>query len=389
MKFLFIAILSKYVSIEDYGNYLLIATTITISIFVLGLDYYNFSIRNILKEKIDVTSKIYNAFFLYFLVYSLFFLFGIILFDNISFIKKHGVLLIILLCITEHLNQEIYRLQIALKKILTANVIFFLRVFGWTTFFLIGLLFFKINITINDILILWFTSNLLAILINVLAVWKEILRINKIPKIDLNYLKSGLIVSVLFFIGTISLKSIEYINRYVVDIMLGSEKTGIFSFYSNFIMVIPVYINAIVISFELPAIIERAQEKNLMKYFKKFEKSLFVQIIIMSIIILIAIKPILVWQGVELYSNHLYILFFLLLGVGLMNYSLCYHFFLYVKEQDKKILALTINTGAFNLVCTITLTYLLGLLGTSIAFSLTGIYMFYLRYINAKKLNYG
>ena len=389
MKFLFIAILSKYVSIEDYGDYLLIATTITISIFVLGLDYYNFSIRNILKEKIDVTTKIYNAFVLYFLIYSIFILFGNIFFENISFIKKNGVVLIILLCITEHLNQEIYRLQIAFKKILTANVIFFLRVFGWTTYLVIGLLFFKILISINDILTLWFTSNLLAILINVLVIWKEIFRIKKIPKIDLNYLKSGLTVSALFFIGTISLKSIEYINRYIVDIMLGSEKTGIFSFYSNFIMVIPVYINAIVISFELPAIIERAQEKDLMKYFKKFQKSLLIQIIIMSIIILIAIKPILLWQGVELYSNHLYILFFLLVGVGLMNYSLSYHFFLYVKEQDKKILALIINAGAFNLVFTISLTYLLGLLGTSIAFTLTGIYMFYLRYINAKKLNYG
>src|SRR5690606_10623943 len=106
-------------------------------------------------------------------------------------------------------------------------------------------------------------------------------------------------------------------------------------------------------------------------------------------IILIAIKPILLWQGVELYRDHLYILFFLLVGVGLMNYSLSYHFFLYVKEQDRKILKLTVIVGAINLVLTIILTYFLGLLGTSLAFTLTGIFMFYLRFVNAKSINYG
>ncbi len=389
MKFLFIAILSKYISVTDYGNYLLITTTITISIFVLGLDYYNFSIRNVLKEKVNVFPKIYNAFILYFIIYFIFILIGCLFFNNISFIRKNGVMLIILLCITEHLNQEIYRLQIAFKKILTANIVFFLRVFVWTTYLVLGLLFFNIKISVNYILALWLGSNLFAIGLNALIIWKEIFQIKHIPSIDLKYLISGLKVSSLFFIGTISLKSIEYINRYIVDIMLGSEETGIFSFYSNFIMVITVYVNAIVISFELPELIERAHQKDLSKYFKKFQKSLLTQIIIMSSIILIAIKPILWWQGIEIYRDHLYILFFLLAGVGLMNYSLSYHFFLYVKEQDKKILKLTVIVGAINLVLTIILTYFLGLLGTSIAFTLTGGFMFYLRFVNAKYINYG
>lgn len=385
IKFLFIAVLSKYLSVGDYGDYLLIVTSITISIFVLGLDFYNFSIRNILKDKQETINKIYNAFILYFAIYSIFMLISIFFFENVLFIKKNGVLLITLICITEHLNQEIYRLQIAFKKVLTANLIFFIRVFSWTAYLLISLFFFNTKISINDILTPWFIANVIAVILSAFTVLGKI---KTLPVIDFKYIKKGLKVSTLFLIGTISLKSIEYVNRYIVDVILGSEKTGIFSFYSNFIMIITVYINAIVVSFELPVIIEKAKDKNLMKYFKVFEKSLLSQIIIMSIVILITIKPILLWQGIDLYSEYLYILFFLLIGVGLMNYSLSYHFFLYVKEQDIKILTLTIKAGIFNFFLTITLTYFFDLYGTSIAFTLTGMYMFYIRFVNAKRIHY-
>ena len=41
--------MSKYFDVDVFGNYGLITSIITILIFVLGLDFYNFSIRDILK----------------------------------------------------------------------------------------------------------------------------------------------------------------------------------------------------------------------------------------------------------------------------------------------------------------------------------------------------
>jgi len=389
VKFVFFAVLSKYLSVEDYGDYSLITTTITISIFVLGLDFYNFSLRNILTNKEDATNKIFNTFILYFIIYFVFIVFGILFLDRISFIDNNSVLIIMLLCITEHLNQEIYRLQIAFKKVLTANIIFFIRVFGWTSYMLIGLLVFDIEASIDNILRLWVIFNLIAVVLNTIVTWKQIPSITKLPKFDLGFLKVGLKISFLFFLGTLSLKSIEYINRYIVDLFLGRAETGIFAFYSNIAIIITVYINSIVISFELPVIIEKSKAVDLMSYFRKFEKSLLTQIIVISVAILIIIKPILLWQDVEGYDQYFMVLIFLLIGVGLMNYSLCYHFFLYVKKQDKKIFTLTIKSGIINLVATITLTHFFGMYGTSVGFMITGLYMFYIRRKSAKGINYG
>ena len=46
-KFLIVTLMSKYFDVDVFGNYGLITSIITILIFVLGLDFYNFSIRDI------------------------------------------------------------------------------------------------------------------------------------------------------------------------------------------------------------------------------------------------------------------------------------------------------------------------------------------------------
>ncbi len=385
-KFILFTILSKYLGVEEYGVFSLIATTVTLSIFFLGLDLYNFSIRDLLSNRENINTKISNIFSFYFFIYIIFLLLGIplLIFSGFS---TNIVIVTMLICILEHLNQEIFRLQIAFKKVLLANLSFFVRVCGWTIF-LLGIIFFDEKISIVTILKIWLLFNIIGLIVNIFIAGKELIQVKFSPKIDFKYLEKALKTSALFFIGTISLKSIEYVNRYIVDIILGKEMTGVFSFYSNIAIVITVYVNAIVISFELPVIIENSKSGNLKSFFKKFEKSLLVQILVISTLLLLAIWPLLIWQNIDLYKEHFPLLIFLLIGGGLMNYSLCYHFYLYVKNEDKKILFLTVKSGIVNILVTIFLTYFFGVYGTCMAFMIAGVYMFFLRRTSAKKLNY-
>ena len=48
----------------------------------------------------------------------------------------------------------------------------------------------------------------------------------------------------------------EYANRFIVDYFMGEVLAGVFLFYSNISILITVYINTIVISFELPELIK-------------------------------------------------------------------------------------------------------------------------------------
>ena len=389
LKFILITALSKYLEVSVYGEYSLITTTITISIFVLGLDFYNFSIRDMLVKKEEIPEKIINTIILYLSVYIVFIFIGWFLLKKVSFINNYGQMTIVLLCLTEHFAQEIYRLQIAFKKVLLANVIFFLRVASWTGYILAGLFFFELKVSVTLILKIWLYANVIAILISFFALGKNLKAIVKFQKIDFSYLSRGLRISSIFFAGTIALKCIEYVNRYIVDFYLGSIETGIFSFYANLALVITVYINAIVISFELPILIEKSEENGLGTHFRKFRKDMLLQILVISMAIALMTKPILIWQGVAKYESYFPLLFVLLLGVALMNFSLVYDFDLYVKNKDSTILKITVLSCFVNLVLTFGLTYWLGLYGTAFAFMLTGLYMLFERRRQAIKENYG
>ncbi|MBO6879929.1 hypothetical protein [Winogradskyella sp.] len=338
----------------------------------------------------NTVSKVFSTFLLYIVVY-------IIAMSCVAvyyhFSDGMGMSLkltftILLICITEHFCQEAYRLQIAFKKVLTANLIFFFRVFLWMSYLTIEILFFNKNLVLETILNYWLIFNLVAVGLNVVTAVRPAINNKGSLKLSIAFIKRGIVVCSLFFLGTLSLKSIEYLNRYIVDLFLGKEITGVFSFYSNLALVITVYINAIVISFELPLLIEKGNTTNFSKYFKIFKNSFLKQIVIIIVLLLIAIAPILYWQDIPLYKDYLYIFFILLISTAIINYSLVYHFYLYIKKKDRTILWLTIKSGFFNLVTTLILTYYFGVAGTCVAFLLTSICIIYLRKSSCKKIGY-
>ena len=232
-KFLIITLMSKYFDVDVFGNYGLITSIITILIFVLGLDFYNFSVRDILKtsNKQDILNKVLVTIVLYFAIYSLFVLLGYYTLNSISYIKPY-TFLVVSLVITEHLSQEIYRLLIGFKKVLLANILLFFRTVSWSAI-IIYYYFNNTLITIEKIFTLWLFANSLTIIyILVLSIKKNFNLLLKAP-LNFNWVKKGLRVSSVFFLATISLKSMEYLNRFVVDYYMGEELAGIFLFYSN------------------------------------------------------------------------------------------------------------------------------------------------------------
>ncbi|WP_299095717.1 hypothetical protein [uncultured Winogradskyella sp.] len=391
LKFLLFAILSKVFTPEVYGTYTLVTTTITISIFVLGLDFYNYSIREILLSKERKINKLFNTFILYFITYFIvaFVLSLILIGIEPSIGVSYNLFIIVaIICFSEHLSQEIYRLQIAYKKILTANLVFFSRSFFWMFYLVTKVMFFKEDIAMEFIFLLWMIFNLLSILSVIIIYSKSIFGSYKEYYINKYYLLKGLRISLLFFLGTLSLKSIEYLNRYVVDFFLGKELTGIFSFFSNIALIMSVYINTIVVSFELPSLIEKSEDENINNYFNRFKTSFFKQLLFICLVLIVVIYPILYWQNIDLYKDYIYVYFILIVASAILNYSLVYHFYLYIKKKDKLILSLTAKSGVVNLVFTLILTYVFGLLGTSIAFLITAICLYYLRKTSSQKNGY-
>lgn len=377
-KFVIFTILSKYFDTDTYGVYSLQATTITIAIFILGFDFYNYAIRDILLKKERTASKVYTTLSLYAFSYLFFAILGYILFNQIDYFAAYTWLLLGI-CITEHLNQEIYRLLLAFKKVLIANILLFIRVAGWTLYVLYELLIKKSSLGIAEILIIWVLFNIITLVLTLGIFAKPLFANFKVAEWDKKWLIKGLKVSVIFYTATIFLKIIEYSNRYVVEAVLDESAAGIFSFYSNFAMVVTIYVSTIVVSYELPDLIECSTTENFNIKLKRYKKLLFLHASIASVAVLICIYPILLWQGKTEFIALWPLLLFLLAGAYLMNVSLLYHAYLYIKHREKKLLEIVVISGVINIIATWILTYFYGLYGAAAAFLLTAIVIYLLR----------
>ncbi|MFN0728530.1 MATE family efflux transporter [Polaribacter gochangensis] len=387
-KFIILTLMSKYFNVNVFGNYGLITSLITILIFALGLDFYNFSIRDILNtnKAQEVVNKVISSLLLYVVIYVVFSFIAYSVFNNVSYLKPF-VFLVIGLSITEHFSQETYRLLIGFKKVLFANVLLFTRTMGWSII-IVFYYFNNITITINSILSLWLAANTLTIIIVLIyAFYKNHNKILK-GKLIVNWVKKGLRISSIFLIATISLKMMEYANRFIVDFFMGEKLAGIFLFYSNISMLITVYVNTIVISFELPELISSTNSPTIFKLLKKFKKSLLTHVIISSVFLLIIIKPLLFWQNKIEFETYLPLIFFMIIGTGLMNYSLIYHFKLYIFHKDKSLLKVMVVSALLSLILTIMFTFFFGVYGTASAFLISCIILFFMRFKEAKKMSY-
>ena len=94
------------------------------------------------------------------------------------------------------------------------------------------------------------------------------------------------------------------------------------------------------------------------------------------------------WQNKVEFEIFLPLIYFLIIGVGLMNYSLFYHFKLYIYHKDKALLKSMVFSAILSLLLTISLTFFYGIYGTATAFVISSIILFYMRYNEAKKMKY-
>lgn len=380
-KFILMILLSKFLATDVYGKFNLITTTITILIYVLGLDFYNYAIRDILTKDEDKTTKLVNTFSLYSFLYFIFFIVLYFTHNFFDFLNEY-YLLFFFISITEHLSQELYRFQISFKKITFANILLFLRVFGYTSIIIIYYLLEK-ELNIYFILKTWALFNGVVVIISLIDLFKDKkfkLRINK------SWLLKGFNTSIYFFTATFFLKIIEYSNRYIIALFLTDSDVGIYSFYSNIAIIITVYVNTIVVSYQLPILIEKSYSSNIKNMLQKTEKDLFKQSFLSFLISGLIMLIFLFWQNKIEYKSYISLYIFLGIGSFIVNVSLVYYFNLFIHNKEKQIMTTTLKSGLINIILSFILIYYMGLYGAAIAAVLSALSLFYFRRIESKKI---
>jgi len=375
LSFLFV----KYISLEFQGEYALLVTTVTLMMLVVGVDFYVYSNRYMIKNRTETGFTLINQFVFHLLCYLI--LVAIFLALNYFDIFAHYfTLTIFILLVFEHLGMEFFRIFIALEKVLTANILLFIRTGIWPLILIYKLLFTDSEISLNTVVFYWVLASVLAVIIGFLLIYREVIAEKFL--INKKWIKRGFYVGVLFFTATAAQKVIEFSDRYIIDALLGAKSLGIYTFFFQLANVANVAIFTVIISFLYPKIIYYVNirdKKNVFATIKKLQKSSIIFIAVYAVIIFLALPYLLEFIDKPELNNHQVILFLFLAGNLFLNLSFASHYCLMALEKDKLLLKISILVACLNFGANILSVIYFGIEGAVIVFLISSVLLYFFK----------
>ncbi len=386
-KFLFTTLFFKYSEV-DFGAYSLMATTLVLFVFVLGMDFYSYANRAILAQGSQVVKILFNQFSLYFILYVIFFPLIYYIY-KLEHFNPAFFYLFYLVLISEHLNYELYRLFFVFKKPLAANINLFLRNGFWVLLAAIYL-FWHNAINLSLIYQLWLGGNMVALIFSLILVFNQADSLNKDHLVwDKKWIAKGLYVSLPFLLGSLAYKTIEFSDRYLIDYFLDKKALGVYAFFANMANVLNIVLFTLVVSVLYPPLVESIMKKQIGKFkiiYRQFKKELFYLALAGGAGLAVLLPLILKYIGKEQYLDQYVVFLLLLAGNIILNFSFLFHFVIYAYRRDWKIFKATAYGAGINVVLNIFLIPLWGIAGAAVATLVSFLLVTLVKYKDAHKL---
>ena len=343
-KFLLLLYIASRLSPAYLGVYGLVAVTIAISLYLVGMDFYVFNTREILaRPEDDRTPLIRNQAVFHLMAYTVVLplLLTVFLCGLISW-KYAGWFYLLL--ILEHISQESGRLLITLSRPTRASIVLFLRSGIWVYAVLATTFFTKTELSLPLIWGFWSVGGFLSIALAVISLRGLNWKLASDMGIDWKWLKSGMVGSLPFFGSTLALLGIQYADRYFLQFFHGEEQVGIYIFFANIANMIQVFVFTGIIMILYPKIVEAYQNDRLGRYSSLMRKMSFGIVggsVTLSVAAVLGIRLALKLVNKEIYAAHIDIFWIMLISVALLTASYIPHYALYVRRKDKMIIGAT------------------------------------------------
>jgi O-antigen/teichoic acid export membrane protein len=386
IKLAFTLFLGSVFTESEFGLYSLIISSIYISLILIGFDIYLDCNRKIIQKdnQEDQAFILNNQIAAYIPFY---FLFSIIIFcipERI--IPNDFIFLFFSISILEHINSEIFRLLLALRKTIAANLLFFIRNALWPLAVIV-LYYFKFEFTISTLLSYWLYASIVALIIGLLFLRKKY-------KLDLSLIDKKIIIAsykyaFIFFIGTIAYKVVEFSDRYFIDFYLDKESVGVYSLYSQFGSVLNTIIFTIVISIGYPKILKAIYENNYNMIIKE-RNIMLLEIVFISLLTLLGgylfLDFLLNIINKPLYLEYDFLFYLVIISNIIFNISYVYHFIMIGYQKDLKITILTLIGAGINIILNIILIPKIGIIGAIYSKIFAFIFILVSKYLKQNKL---
>jgi O-antigen/teichoic acid export membrane protein len=388
-KFALLLVLAKYLEPSSVGLYGLIVVTVAYGMYPLGFEFYTYSTREVIKAKTNIKgqylkSQIAFHGWLYLFVTPIF----ILIFYH-EILPWYIAPLFFVLLITEHANQELMRILIALQKPLMATFVLFIRHGLWALIVACLFVFNPEFRSLETVLIAWSISGVLSFCI---AMWQAKVAITKgweLP-VDWKWVRRGVKVALPMFVGTMSLNFIATLDRYWFESLVGSDALGAYVFYMAITTAAISFIDAGVFAFIYPAMIAAVGTGDVHKFNMLLKKmlyqSLFLSIAFASLIV-VFIDLLLTLVSKPIYFEMKGILYPLLIMMIVQVVSYIPNYALYAQNSDRAIIVGNVLSSAVFIFCVISLLSWDRIYAIPIALIFVYLFLLVYRYIAYRRLS--
>ncbi|MBC8046805.1 MAG: polysaccharide biosynthesis C-terminal domain-containing protein [Fimbriimonadaceae bacterium] len=374
-KFILIILIAEIFTLEQLGVWGIFTTSITLMMYIVGIDFYTFSTRTFLRvPPKERGAMLRDQFVFYLLNYAVLLpILAFTLFPGI--IEMKYIFFFYAILILEHLSQEAHRTLVVFSKPLQANILLFFRNGLWVyVLVILWLLGFEKLKTINWIFIFWISGGIITLFYS--AYTFSAFRLTSIKTIPINWkwIKEGIKVSLLFFTGTIGYRIIDVADRYFIKYYRSEAEAGIYVFYATLSNLIEIIVYTAVIIIFTPKLIEQfnSDTNNYKETFYQFARQIIYYTCGAFILLIAGVIPVLFFLDKPEFSENIPVFILLSFSKAILSLSLIFHYILYIRRRDRQIVIATIIGAVITIALNFIMIPVIGMIGAAIS-TLTGL----------------
>lgn len=339
-RFLFIFFLAKFLDPADVGYYGLFVAAVGYSLYFLGLDFYTYTTREILKVPNEQRGEILKGHAaLSGILYLLLLPIAVVLLQWAQWPVELSLWFIPILML-EHFNQEISRLLVPMSEQLAASTILFVRQGSWALAMVALMAYDRDSRNLHYIMASWAIAGVGAASLGFfklrqlqLGGWRN--------AVDWLWIKKGIGISTAFLLATLALRGFQTIDRYWLESLGGIEVVGAYVLFLGVAGSLMTFLDAGVSSFAYPKFIQLHQLKEY-KALHQGVRKLALQTLCVSLVFAIVswllLPYLLAWISKPVYTEHIELYPWILFAVIINAFGMVPHFALYAQGRDKPII---------------------------------------------------
>jgi O-antigen/teichoic acid export membrane protein len=383
-KLLFLLLAARHLSVEDMAVYGLMATTVGIAVTLAGLEFYAFSIREILgcqPQQQAVCMRDQLVF--HGLAYTLLIPLSLPVFA--ARILPWSLLgWFFVLAIGEHISQEITRILNALFRPLLATFLFFVRSAAWALVIVLLWLWRPQAVTVVMIFAAWSVGIAASLVLAARAFAGMDWQLTRVSRINWRWILRGTVVAAPFLVSAISFRVTEMADRYILHFLMDDRAVGVYSFYGTIANALPALLSATLSAILVPRVIHAWQAGDIERYRSSLRNLTFGTIGIVALTvppIFIAVAMLQPYLGKPEYASGLPTFAVLLAATAVSAAAQVPGVVLYARREDLTLLLAVLLAAVTNTAVNFLLIPRVGMLGaawaTVLAYAAMGLFQLY------------